>query len=117
MLTVAHLPIGREKVRLLRMEAKTRRIPEKVRRLMRKEYKRQLRESFCSLFEEQLSFMGEACYGITLRRKMEMFPKEATQCLKHWSVKNGVEFAYWRSPWDSLTMMMANEAEKKYGDS
>lgn len=88
------------------MEATTRRIPHKVEKLMRREIKRNLRESYCNLLEEQLEMLNQKHWGLTLQAKMDRYPAEAYRALKTWAIKNGMEWTYQSTPWKTFEFLM-----------
>lgn len=105
-------------------------IPSQVAKLMRRENARNfgsvgrtaasatsLRESYCTIFEEELELLSEHHWGETLRRKMKKHPKEAWEAFKIWARVNNVKqvlgyeneddlldyFEYWRGEIEAET--------------
>lgn len=107
-----------------------RNVPSQVAKLMRRENARNfgnvgrvkkpvlsLRESYCSILEEELELLSEHHWGETLKRKMQKHPKEAWEAFKIWARVNNVKqvlgyeyeddlldyFEYWRSQIEAET--------------
>lgn len=83
------------------MDSRYDNVPKKVLKLMQKEEKRrqqekkrELREQYCSMFEELLEDLGKKHWGITLEEKMAKYPKEAWETLKRWASRNEVKLVY-----------------------
>ena len=88
-------------------------VPKQVLRLMQKEEKQrqkekrlQLREQYCSMFEELLETLGKKHWGITLEEKMEKYPKEAWETLKRWASRNNVKLVYMYTPYRTFDNML-----------
>ena len=83
--------------------AENKNVPRKVRKLMKQE---QLREKFCSILDEYLAVLGKQYLGLTLKEKMNAYPKETWNALKQWALMHGITFAVKETPWKSFHIMM-----------